>query len=267
MKEAAQWARAWNQGLGSVLYTYGLEPLWPVLAREGLRPFLRKGFGRWPDLGWFTVPPWVRADFARKYALRSRGRAHGRRMFRYPTGVSLDLNTLEGSAGDWGRWHMAAPRGLDVSHPFRDPRLICFALGLPRELRGDPTQAKPVLQEAMRGVLPEAVRTRRGKRGFDGVYGLGLARSLPHLERMIQQSSIRELGLFEMDHLLPALRQAALGVGDVNACERLDKTLALVAWFDQVVQSRPHASPTVVYHLGRPWNDREVEPRETIGVA
>jgi hypothetical protein len=49
------------------------------------------------------------------------------------------------------------------------------------------------------------------------------------------------------------MHQAALGIGDVVACERLDKTLALVAWFDQIVRPRPSGELCVVQRLdGQP---------------
>src|SRR5437870_4370007 len=96
---------------------------------------------------------------------------------------------------------------------------------------------------AMRGILPEPIHTRPGKRGFDDLYGKGLARSLPHLEAMVRQSAIRELGSVDSEKLIRILHQAAAGIGDAIACERLDKTLALIAWFDQSLRCRPAPRP------------------------
>jgi asparagine synthase (glutamine-hydrolysing) len=121
-----------------------------------------------------------------------------------------------------------------VAHPFRDPRLIRFALGLPPSVRCDPLRRKPQLEEATRGILPEPIRTRREKRGFDDVYGRGLARNLGSLERLVEASPAHELGILDKAELVRAMRQASMGMGGVEARERIDKTLALVAWLDQV---------------------------------
>jgi asparagine synthase (glutamine-hydrolysing) len=251
LKEASRWARARNRGLGSVLRQYGVEPLWPRWWREGWGPLLRCGYGTWPRLGFFSVPPWVRSDFARRYYLHQRGRAYARRIFGPPTDTSWNLFMLATTSGDWQRWHLAAPLGLNLSQPFRDPRLVCFTLGLPRHLRGVPGLTKPVLQTAMRGVLPEEIRTKKCSPGFDDVFGMGLRRNLPHLERLVRHAAFAELGIIDPEKLIPVLRQAALGIGDSQATDRLDKTLSLIAWFDQALRPRPAGEPCVTLRLGR----------------
>ncbi len=82
-------------------------------------------------------------------------------------------------------------------------------------------------------MLPEPIRARRDKCGFDDIYGLGFGRNLPHLERMVRGSGLRDLGVLDADRLVSAMRDAALGVGDLRAREHIDKALALVAWFEQ----------------------------------
>jgi asparagine synthase (glutamine-hydrolysing) len=177
--------------------------------------------------------------------MRDLGIANARRMYRSPTPHSLDLMMIATSIGDWARWHLAAPRGLTLTHPFRDPRVIAFGLGLPLHLRATPGRRKPVLQEATRGLLPEEIRTRTEKCGFNDVYWIGLAKSLPWLEERVADSILGDMGLIEPDRLIDAMRQAALGVGDVIACEHIDKTLALIAWHDQLRSSRPSEWPSL----------------------
>jgi asparagine synthase (glutamine-hydrolysing) len=138
------------------------------------------------------------------------------------------------------------PAGLTVSHPFRDPRLVTFALGLPAEVRATPGMNKPLLQKAMVGVPPEAVRTKSGSPGFDDVYGLGLSRNLPNLERMVRASALVETGILDPDRVMSAVRQEALGIGDAHATDRIDKTLALSAWFDHRRATPKPADPIPV---------------------
>ena len=59
------------------------------------------------------------------------------------------------------RW-MAA-RGLDGRHPFLDRRIFEFALAIPEEQRTRDGVERYVVRNAMRGVLPEEIRTRRIK--------------------------------------------------------------------------------------------------------
>lgn len=247
LREARRWAGGRNRGMWTVLARYGLEPIWPVWFREGWGPSRRGGYGAWPNLSFFTVPPWVRPEFARRHGVREIGEANARRMFAAPTEVSWNTFMLATTSGDWERWHLAAPLGLNLSHPFRDPRVVCFTLGLPRNVRGVPGLTKPVLQQAMRGVLPEEVRTKPCSPGFDDMYGLGLRQNMPDLERLVRSAALAELGIVDAEKFVPLLHQAALGAGDAQATDRIDKVLSLAAWLDHLDKRGP----------GEPWHLHE----------
>jgi asparagine synthase (glutamine-hydrolysing) len=129
---------------------------------------------------------------------------------------------------------VAGPRGLHISRPFLDPRLIGFSLALPHHLRYQPGVPKPLLRTAMKGILPEPIRTRRWKRHFAHPYRLGLSRRLGELEGMLRRSTIADLDLIDVDVLSTALRQVAAGLGEVTAGFPINRTLALVAWYDRL---------------------------------
>ncbi len=57
--------------------------------------------------------------------------------------------------------------GVEVRMPFLDWRLVCFAFSLPETSKIGAGVTKRVLREAMHGVMPEALRMRRGKIGFN----------------------------------------------------------------------------------------------------
>jgi asparagine synthase (glutamine-hydrolysing) len=246
-REASRWAGAWNAGIWSVLHAYGLKPLLPAVVGIGTGRCKR-----WDLTGAYAVPPWVRPEFERRHDMGQFGREHARRIHAAPAERSLQLHGLSTSVGDWTRWFLAAPRGLRLTHPFRDPRLACYVLALPASVRGAPGKLKPLLQSALVGVLPEDVRTRQHKRGFDEVYGAGLVRHLPGLQSLVERSAVSELGLFDSAVLLDALRASAAGVGDLTAHVRVDKSLALIAWFDQAT-TRPareqKSAPCTLGHL------------------
>jgi asparagine synthase (glutamine-hydrolysing) len=55
---------------------------------------------------------------------------------------------------------------IEARVPFLDHRLVEFAFSLPGDYKVNGVETKSVLREAMRGVLPEPIRTRRDKIGF-----------------------------------------------------------------------------------------------------
>ena len=60
----------------------------------------------------------------------------------------------------------------------------------------------------------------------------GLAKHLPRLAELVRHSRMRELGILDTDKLLLPLKNVALGIGTGDN-EWLDRTLALIAWFEQ----------------------------------
>lgn len=61
---------------------------------------------------------------------------------------------------------MSMAHGVEVRMPFMDWRLVTYVFSLPPESKIGQGYTKLVLREAMRGLLPEPVRTRRDKIGF-----------------------------------------------------------------------------------------------------
>lgn len=61
---------------------------------------------------------------------------------------------------------LASAWSVESRLPFMDYRLVEFLLGLPERLKLRAGRSKVVLREAMRGVIPDAIRERRDKMGF-----------------------------------------------------------------------------------------------------
>jgi asparagine synthase (glutamine-hydrolysing) len=57
--------------------------------------------------------------------------------------------------------------GVEVRSPFMDWRLVTFASALPAEAKLSPTYTKQILRDALVGILPEGIRTRVSKLGFE----------------------------------------------------------------------------------------------------
>jgi asparagine synthase (glutamine-hydrolysing) len=107
----------------------------------------------------------------------------------------LGLLAAHGVSGE--TFH-AASAGVDVRYPFRDRRVVELMLRLPSDQLYRPGVSRPVLREAMRGLLPEAVRSRTGKTSLEALFrrGVGdreqaamqrqLAAGAPHWERFVR---------------------------------------------------------------------------------
>jgi asparagine synthase (glutamine-hydrolysing) len=61
---------------------------------------------------------------------------------------------------------MAAMHGMDAAFPFLDRDLMALVMSMPGEIVMRNGEPKALLREAMRGVLPEAIRTRTTKADF-----------------------------------------------------------------------------------------------------
>ncbi|MFL5866375.1 MAG: asparagine synthetase B family protein [Thermoleophilaceae bacterium] len=64
---------------------------------------------------------------------------------------------------------------LEPRHPLVDVDVVELVLRTPPELSFDPDRSRPLLREALRGVLPDAVRLRATKSNFDTVFHESLA--------------------------------------------------------------------------------------------
>lgn len=62
---------------------------------------------------------------------------------------------------------LSMAHGVEVRMPFMDWRLVTLAMSLPASMKADATHSKLVARRAMRGIMPEAIRTATRKVGFN----------------------------------------------------------------------------------------------------
>ncbi len=154
-------------------------------------------------------------------------------------------DSLDGFLGTLLRYgdRNSMAHAVEVRLPFTDHRLFEFVQGLAAEaLMGD-AQTKRLLREAMRGILPEPVRTRWRKQGFlpptaDWLKGP----LLPLLESTIEDPSFRRSSFWN-----PRWWAGALGrfkTGDASLASGLWKVLATERWrrsfLERVGRQRRH---------------------------
>ncbi|MFI9228038.1 lasso peptide isopeptide bond-forming cyclase [Streptomyces rimosus] len=158
-----------------------------------------------PLLDWSVpprMPPWAtpEAVAAARELLSAclpdaepRGRGHGEHR---------ELAAMDGIS-QWTRHigQMAAPLGITVAAPYYDDRVIeaCLAVRTPDRIT--PWRYKPLIVEAMRGIVPEAVRTRDTKANATFEEETGLRRHRARLLALCEESRLGRLGLVDVDVL------------------------------------------------------------------
>lgn len=248
--ECAAWAEGATTSFRAIFWSYALRPL-----LRGLPGQMSSGAvyrGAWARYDGRRLPPWLRPDFVRRHdpvgALVDRDTRHRTRVSRR-TRVALAL--VRAHRGDWSRWYLAAPKGIAIVYPFLDPETVVLALAASERLPADPFRLKPLLADAMGGLLPEAIRTRRRKIDYNEAVFTGLGENLGSLERLVSAPALADLGIVEPTVVLACLRRTALGVAPLAAAtNRLNKVLALALWLDRQLAA-PQAAPAVVQHVVR----------------
>jgi len=253
-REARRWGKANNMSLWPFLWEDGIQPNIPACLRDGLGTLLRGGRSRWPKVGMFSVPPWMRPEFAKQHDAWNHGLDFARSVFRYPFEETSKRVAFRNAGGNFTSWYFGAPQGMQVSHPFMDRRLVAYCLGLPRSIRAVPGSSKHLLREATRGLLPEPIRNRRIKAFFNDIMWRGLAEHLPQLEEMVRSSRISELGFLDADRLIEAVRQHAVGIGNLMVGGRIHSTMSLIHWFDrlQTPETTAVESETILRRSAKP---------------
>jgi asparagine synthase (glutamine-hydrolysing) len=103
---------------------------------------------------------------------------------------------------------------LEARAPFLDHELATYALSLPAALKMDGTRTKAVLKDAAHDWLPHEV-VERTKQGFRVPLPAWLRGELaPWAEDLLRRSKLRELGIFDFDHILELWRRHRDGVAD-----------------------------------------------------
>lgn len=232
-REATTWGRAKNCHAWELLGPFGYLPVLPAWSRMGARNWLRGGYAPWPTNTEWTIPPWIRRDYARRMDLRGRILANIRRgrVPHQPAGLSLLLSSIDVYQDVFSRSHVAAPRGILLTHPFLDPRIFALGLGTRLRVHPQPGAQKPILAAAMRGILPDAILDRPSKGNFNEAYFTGLSRNLEWLEDLVERAPTDDLGFLDKAVLVDCLQRTALGnSGDAGVLMQLNGTLSLLLW-------------------------------------
>lgn len=192
--------------------------LWFNGAREALKTLA--GRAPWLDTGF------VQARGSHRSTVGWTGRdALSRRAY---AGIVEDLPTLL-------RYEDRNSMAFSVESrvPFLDHRLAEFAAALPSEhvIRGG--AAKAVLREALRGVLPEKIRTRTGKMGFTAPDAAWFRQGLlPLLREKIAAGLLARAPYFDRKGLLAVMARAEAGALSEMGYADLWRVLNALCWIE-----------------------------------
>jgi asparagine synthase (glutamine-hydrolysing) len=214
--ELARWAALGQSSFWKLAYTHALVPLMPTAVQSRLK------VGSKP-----RIPAWVTRDS------RDGMEEHANRVRRArPVGGALP----------WYGRHSAFlvqcfSRGIPRTDPFityerRYPflyrPLVEFTLQLPPEMKIRPGERKVALREAMRGVLPERVRTRLGEGGIGSRMLWSLNHERRRIESMLRDPMLAQMGFVDAESLRKAYHTARTGTSQLTV--PLFSTLALESW-------------------------------------
>ena len=140
---------------------------------SGLRQLIpqkvARGYRRWRPRSVESISPAIHPDLVARSDVGERLEYNGRRD-KYPAPAqwhryrSLTLSIFsQGLAATRARYNK---HGLETAQPYYDRRLIEFVMAVPAEELGRPDYDRRLHRQAMRGLLPEAVRRRRVQTGY-----------------------------------------------------------------------------------------------------
>ena len=208
----------------------GRVSFWELAYRNAALPLLPAVIQRRMIAEAGQVPPWVTPATVRRYKLSSSAltvRSYAGRIGRkYGDAVAaivaaIPAKVITGVIED----------ALDVRHPYLYRPLVEFALRLPPELCVRPYARKWLLREAMRGILPEPVRTRIGKGVMNGLLAWSLVNQKTYLEPLVCDPILAQLGLIDPDRLRAAFAAAQHERdGNHKLSPDVQHTLAIEAW-------------------------------------
>jgi asparagine synthase (glutamine-hydrolysing) len=136
---------------------------------------------------------------------------------------------------------------IEVRLPFCDHRLAEFVFGLPADFLMGDVQTKRLLREAMRGLLPESVRTRWNKQGFVPPQDLWIRKRLiDEIGAMVEDRAFAERGYWNVAWWRGAVRRAR--AGERGLATTLWKGFIAEAWQRHFVDRVRHQEKFSVFH-------------------
>jgi asparagine synthase (glutamine-hydrolysing) len=178
------------------------EPGWNGLKKRVLRPLFQGGHSQGRVM---PLAPWLAPEALARCGLEDliRG-SRAPELYRDPyrqlryerifsfTGMRIAM-------ADERRW---AAHGVGYADPWSDLRLAEFVLAIPQWRVNWVSEPKRLAREALKGVMPEAVRKRTGKTIPGGLFERGFKeRAIPAVRDLLREPVSEKMGLLDGDRL------------------------------------------------------------------
>jgi asparagine synthase (glutamine-hydrolysing) len=174
---------------------------------------LRRALPARSRLCWLAIDPFRPAPWHQEEARLIRRRDA---LFQ-GTYEDVHWNGLPIELRDYDRLSMA--HGVEVRCPFLDFRVVSYALSIPAKSKIESGQTKYVLREAMRGLLPEAIRTRGLKTGFSNPLSWIIGSGRPYMLDVVRSANFQQSAVWDGKALATAVERG-FATGDEVALAR-----------------------------------------------
>lgn len=194
-----------------------------------------------PGLGWGRaprLPTWVTPGCAQTVGDLIRTEAQTAMPHADDRGFHVELEVLAAVSRIVSQLaDVAADVGVTLAAPFHDDRVIEVALSIRSEERISPWRYKPLLAEAMRGVVPEESLARQTKSDGSCLEDAGIRKNRADLLALCDGSRLGQLGLVDEDRLREACQQPAPLPEQIGL---LYQTLACEVWLRSLERVAVH---------------------------
>jgi asparagine synthase (glutamine-hydrolysing) len=184
-----------------------------------------------PLLDWGFVPrlpPWTTPAAVATVADQIRAEAPAAEPLGHGRGQHRELETMRFVSRIARQFdQLAAGIGISMASPYYDDRVIEAGLAVRPLDRVTPWRYKPLIVEAMRGIVPDESLTRQTKANGSGDEQPGLRRHRAELIALFEDSRLARLGLVDAAALRETLARPISPSLQFGA---LDQTLACEAW-------------------------------------
>ena len=182
-------------------------------------------------------PPWFTEAFRERAHQRALDRARRRRRFSSAHQEQIWTSATSGHylAAVLQTGNAGIAYDIDTAYPFRDRDLIAFLAAIPGDVICDRGIPKALLRNAMRGIVPEAIRLRRTK--ADGTFLSNRAAQMIHddASRWLRRDAVTAAAGFLdarvfRSHMEPVFRQRLAHDDHAHLGWQVADTLALELW-------------------------------------
>jgi len=194
-----------------------------------IRPTIRRFLGEhlWQAEGESEFSPWIRPEFARRYRLVDRQLPP--RLLEWPSAGAQSFGepVISACRLAGNRNHLA--RSFEFRHPLLYRPLVEFMYAVPWERKAGARMDRILQRRALRGILPEAIRTRVRKKGIDQTLYEGLRQYRIWVDLATDRSRLVERGMVDGPAWLEAVGLARFG--RVHHSSQFMAALTLEVWF------------------------------------